>query len=564
MWLESYIHLFLVWITVFIDVHAGIPSCKSDIYCRGDLLKTVQMARIFPDSKTFVDMKMQYRPKEVLKNFKDLMHETKHNASRQQIKQFVKDNFQPGNELENWKPSDFNPNPPFLYTVTVPQYREFARDLVQLWPKFSRKLKPDVFIEPDRYSIIPVTNGFVVPGGRFREFYYWDSYWIMKGLLASGMHDTVRGMIENFLQMVDKYGFVPNGGRVYYLNRSQPPLLSLMVLEYLEATNDLPWLRRNIHLLQRELEYWLKTQTTTFRYQGFIHTLAHYAVDSPSPRPESYREDVNTCSPRKDKKDIKNCYKDLKSGAETGWDFSSRWIFTKNGSYGGNLSDIETRRVLPVDLNAILAQAFNIFSSFARSVGYIEESNYWQRKSEIWTRSIQEVFYNKTDGIWYDMDLKLKKHRTGFYPSNLAPLWCNLAPSRMYGDLAVRYLERVGILNNFGISKFPGGTPTSLLSTGEQWDLPNAWPPLQSIVILGLKRSGSTAAMTVAKQLAESWIDNNLLIYKRTGFMFEKYNAELVGVVGGGGEYSVQTGFGWTNGLIFELLEEFFSRDSYL
>ncbi|KAL3272822.1 hypothetical protein HHI36_014282 [Cryptolaemus montrouzieri] len=551
--IRDYIWAILVFVETFRNVHSQQPSCDSKIYCRGKLLATVQLARIFPDSKTFVDMEMKYAPEEVLKNFQDLLDATKRKPKRKDIKKFVKENFQPGNELEEWIAPDFNPNPPFLQMITVPKYRQFINDLVKLWSNFSRIMKPDVFEEPERYSIIPVPNGFVVPGGRFSEFYYWDSYWIIKGLLLSGMHETVRGMLENFLSMVDKYGFVPNGGRVYYLNRSQPPFLTLMVEQYIEATNNTEWLKEHFHLLEKELNYWLMTQSVTFIYDDEIHTLAHYAVDSPSPRPESFVEDVLTCAPRNKKKNIENCYRDLKSGAETGWDFSSRWLFDEDGSYAGNLTNIQTRRVIPVDLNSILTQAYRTFASFALALGENDKASKWFYTYEIWKISIEKVLFNPTEGIWNDLDLLLLKHRTGFYPSNLTPLWSEIFHESGYGDLAVNYLKKKGILD------FPGGIPTSLLHTGEQWDAPNAWPPLQSIVILGLKRSKDTSAIEVAKQLAEKWIDNNLLIFNRTGFMYEKYSAESVGVIGGGGEYKIQTGFGWSNGVIFELVSEFFS-----
>nr|ACL50549.1 trehalase-2 [Harmonia axyridis] len=512
------------------------------------------MARIFPDSKTFVDMEMTKDTSQVLANFNNLMSSTNNEPARDQVKQFVDDNFQPGNELMDWEAPDFNPNPPFLKEIMVPEYRAFAKDLVQIWTDFSRILKPDVSKEPERYSIIPISNGFIIPGGRFREIYYWDSYWIIKGLLASDMHETARGMIDNLLSMVAQYGFVPNGGRIYYLNRSQPPLLSLMAHEYLKATNDITWLKQIAHLLQDELKYWLKTQTVTFTYKDTKHTLARYSVDDPSPRPESYREDVQTCSVRKNKEDVENCYNDLKSGAETGWDYSSRWFIDEDGSYGLNLSSIHTRNIIPVDLNAFLAQAFKLAATVSYIAADSDAQQYWMDLHLSWKKSIQEVLYNETDGIWYDLDIQRLQHRTGFYPSNLAPLWAELYEEPELGDLAVKYLEKEGIL------EFPAGVPTSLLETGEQWDLPNAWPPLQSIVILGLKRSRSPKALEAAQNLARKWVNNNLLIYNRTGFMYEKYNAETVGVIGGGGEYSIQTGFGWTNGEIFEIIKEFFSR----
>ena len=84
---------------------------------------------------------------------------------------------------------------------------------------------------PERHSLLYQENTIIVPGGRFRESYYWDSYWINKGLLVSGMTTTANGVVNNLLTQVKTYGFVPNGGRDYYLNRSQPPFLSDMVVD---------------------------------------------------------------------------------------------------------------------------------------------------------------------------------------------------------------------------------------------------------------------------------------------------------------------------------------------
>jgi len=91
----------------------------------------------------------------------------------------------------------------------------------------------------------------VIPGGRFRESYYWDSYWIVLGLLACDMKETARGLVQNLLDDVANFGFVPNGGRIYYLNRSQPPLLSEMVVTLLEA--DEAVMKGKVNVENREL-----------------------------------------------------------------------------------------------------------------------------------------------------------------------------------------------------------------------------------------------------------------------------------------------------------------------
>ena len=101
----------------------------------------------------------------------------------------------------------------------------------------------------------------------------------------------------------------------------------------------------------------------------------------------------------------------------------------------------------------------------------------------------------------------------------------------------------------------PGsGIPTTLCKSGQQWDWPNVWPPLEHMVIMGLYNSGLDEAMMEARSLAKNRVRNCYDIYKKTSHMFEKYNYEDSEKVGGGGEYEIQIGFGWTNGMLLDLM----------
>nr|XP_053639627.1 trehalase-like isoform X1 [Cherax quadricarinatus] len=267
------------------------PPCESDIYCHGELLKTVQLAHIYNDSKYFVDMTLKFPPSQVTGAFETLMNNTKNNPSQTQVKTFVEENFyDPGKEFETWTPGDWNSNPEFLNKVQDPELEEWAKNLNELWKKLGRKISQEVKQEPERYSQIFVPNPVIVPGGRFREFYYWDSYWTIDGLLLSGMTETVKGMLENFLKMVDKYGMVPNGGRIYYTRRSQPPYLIPMVKLYMDHTNDLDFLGENIELLEKEFKFWEDQRSLEIKDRdGKAHRVAQYRADVGEPRPESYR-----------------------------------------------------------------------------------------------------------------------------------------------------------------------------------------------------------------------------------------------------------------------------------
>ncbi|KAJ8972939.1 hypothetical protein NQ317_013210 [Molorchus minor] len=552
-------------ITVILTVIIGctrvelqtLQSCDSLVYCQGSLLDTVQKSGIFDDSKTFVDLTQSNPPATTLSNFEKLMKDTNNNPSVEQIRDFLDKNFISETELEQWAPSDYQTNPDFLWKIDDVAVRDFARQLIGIWPTLARKIKKDVAENPDKHSLIPVPNGFIIPGGRFRELYYWDSYWIVKGLLLSQMDKTAKGMIENLITFVDRYGYIPNGGRVYYLNRSQPPLLTLMVGLYVDAMDDKKWLRKVIGYLEKEMQWWLNNRTVTVEKNGVKHTMVHFASASGTPRPESYIEDIKTCSGYGDQKKKENCYKEIKSGAESGWDFSSRWIIDSNGGTNANLTNIQTRRIIPVDLNAFLCKAFSELSRFYTMLGEPQKAIKWLEKSKTWQKSIELVLYDKADGIWYDFDATTSKPRRIFYPSNFAPLWTeSYQPllAKGYGAKAAKYFR------GRGVNDYRGGIPTSLIRSGEQWDYPNAWPPLQEIVILGLKKTGEGDAKQVAETFAKRWIDANIRGYNQNNEMFEKYDAINSGQYGGGGEYTVQTGFGWTNGVALSLIEEYYVK----
>lgn len=282
-------------------------------------------------------MKMRYQPNETLDRFYRFMNEHGENIDYTQMSDWVESMFEPaGSEFETWTPKDWTPNPKYLESVQDDQFRQWGYRLNDRWKMLGRKIRDDVQHNQELYSIIWVPHPVIVPGGRFREFYYWDSYWIIKGLLLSEMVDTARGMLDNFLYIVDKYGFVPNGGRIYYLKRSQPPLLIPSVKIYYEHTEDLEYVRKNIALLEKEFAFWVNNHTVTVRGRdGRNHRMAIYGDNSRGPRPESYFEDIHSAGIFSAKEKKEHHYSELKAAAESGWDFSSRWFITNNKTNDG-------------------------------------------------------------------------------------------------------------------------------------------------------------------------------------------------------------------------------------
>lgn len=529
-----------------------LPSCPSEIYCQGQLLHTVQMKAIYTDSKTFVDMKMKGKPKETLDSFNTFMAEKNNDPSKEELKAWVEANFEkPGAEFEDWIPDDWVANPAFLQRIRDTELREFASKLNQIWHELGRKMIADVAINSDQYSIIPVDHPVIVPGGRFREFYYWDSYWIVKGLLLSEMKKTTRGMLENFLSIVDRYGFIPNGGRIYYSMRSQPPLLCAMVKAYVDATNDTKFAQDSVDTLEREFQFFMNN----YLVEVNGHHLAAYGYKSSGPRPESYREDVLTAEVFEKEEDKQAFYLELKAAAESGMDFSSRW-FIKDGTNAGNLTDLKCRSIIAVELNAILYWNAVIISEFYQLKNDLRKAQQYEAKADEIKKAIDAVLWSEAEGVWLDYDLINKKHRNYFVPTNLSPLWTG-SYDKQDASLPKKILSYI---EKNELDKFPGGVPNTMANTHEQWDFPNVWPPMQHMLIMGLDGLDSQEAKDLAFKWGQRWVRTNYIAYNETSNMYEKYDAQSLGGHGGGGEYEVQKGFGWSNGAVMDLMDKYGER----
>lgn len=181
-----------------------------------------------------------------------------------------------GGELEEVPEDELDTDPQFLEDIDDTVIKEFVEKVIDIWPDLTRSYAGDASNCTEcPNSFIPVNRTFVIAGGRFREPYYWDSYWILEGLLRTGgsFIEISKDIIENFLDFVDQFGFVPNGARIYYLNRSQPPLLSQMVKLYINRTNDTEILDRALPLLVKEHEWWMTNRTVDVTIEGESYKL---------------------------------------------------------------------------------------------------------------------------------------------------------------------------------------------------------------------------------------------------------------------------------------------------
>ncbi|XP_039248239.2 trehalase-like isoform X1 [Styela clava] len=543
-----------------------------EIYCYGPLLSSAQFAHIEKDSKTFVDMKMKNTSDIILQEFDDLQNRTGGNPTDAEMTSFVNANFEPVGkleddtslELEKWTPQDWTETPVFLESIADDRLKSWASHLNKLWKELGCRIKDDVKNNNHLYSMIYSSHPIIVPGGRFREFYYWDNYWIIRGLLLSEMFDTVKGSIHNFLDLVNKYGFVPNGGRIYYTRRSQPPFLTLMVREYFNKTGDTDFLVEALPTLKREYDFWMTQRNVIVEDNaGNSHVLNRYASDVNQPRPESYREDYNLTLGL-DEAAGAELMSHMTSACESGWDFSSRWTGSCYGNDTELLRNLRTRDIVPVDLNSILAAVEKALADFNSILGNNTESEKYMTAYDVRREAIEKILWNEEDGVYYDYLISQKAHNRQYFASNVNPLWTKCYPDSISVQTREQrlhqYLKSTLHKDGTSVLDFPGGIPTSLNESGEQWDFPNAWPPLVHMIIEGMANSDVTELQTEAFDQAQKWITTNWRGYNisEEQWMFEKYIVTRDdGVPGAGGEYDVQAGFGWTNGVDMVLLDRY-------
>lgn len=144
-------------------------------------------------------------------------------------------------------------------------------------------------------SLLALPQSYIVPGGRFSETYYWDSYFTMLGLAESGREDLLKCMADNFARMIENYGHIPNGNRTYYLSRSQPPVFALMVELFEE--DGVRGARRYLDHLKMEYAFWMDGAESLIPNQAYRHVvrmpdgslLNRYWDDRDTPRDESAR-----------------------------------------------------------------------------------------------------------------------------------------------------------------------------------------------------------------------------------------------------------------------------------
>ena len=267
--------------------------------------------------------------------------------------------------------------------------------------------------------------------------------------------------------------------------------------------------------------------------------LNRYFDDIPEPRPESYREDYALAQtvPAAQREAL---YRNLRASAESGWDFSSRWMRDPT-----DLRTLETTELLPVDLNSLMYHAEQTIAALRRLRGRAGDAEVAARFTAAAAnrrRALLAAAYDPERGLL--LRRALAHRRAGDRP----------ADARGRGPAVLRP-------GDAGAGSRRRRAPRARLPQarrirhhahrlGQQWDAPNGWPPLQWLSIEGVRRYGRG---DVADRARERWLALNRRTYRTTGKMTEKYDVVDLNRRAGGGEYPTQDGFGWSNGVALAL-----------
>ena len=485
----------------------------------GELFVDIQMSGIFSDSITFNDCVPKYSAQEILQKYRierelpafDLAH-------------FLLDNF----DLPDFRPQHYETDP----NSTIEEHIE------SLWNILTRE-----HMQESGSSLIPVPRPYVVPGGRFRGLYYWDSYFNALGLEECGRIDLIEGLVENFAFLISEFGFIPNANRTYYLGRSQPPIFALMIEMLAKHRGPYVW-DQYIPYLEKEYDFWMSgheqvseecpCEARVVRMpDGTL--MNRYWDNFAMPRPESYPEDVEVG--RTSGRNIRDVFRHIRAGAESGWDFSSRWF--KNGC---EMIHIHTTDFVPVDLNCLI---LNMEKSI---LGYYASRNVQNARSELLAQraeareeALRRDFWSDEEQFFMDYDRAEQRVSPVLSLAGVYPLFFKIATAEQAAGVA-KILKESFLC--------PGGFVTTLCESGQQWDLPNGWAPLHWIVFNGLENYGFRE---LAKEGIGRWLKVNRMVYHKTGKMTEKYNMLNRLEDAQGGEYPNQDGFGWTNGVYLKL-----------
>ncbi len=390
-------------------------------------------------------------------------------------------------------------------------------EYIQLHWKNTIRFEPD-----DKGSLLGLPCPYTVPSlnePNMQIFFYWDTYFTNIGLLQHGLQDLAKNNADNLLYQVEKYGYIPNGNRTFFLNRSQTPYLSLVIREVFENCPDVQWLKSAFETWKKEYAFWMNKRMTPIGLNRHFH----HSTDEEM---VAFWEDVKNrliFKPNNREEILQICNHYI-AEAETGWDFTPRF---------------ETRCAdfVPVDLNSLLFMS-EINAAYFCEILKIDEQELWLQRAKQRKQLLNQYCWNQEKGMYYDYDFINQRYSQIASLATFLPLWANVASTNQ-AESVVNNLSRFEY--NFGVSV----CENSHQKITYQWDFPNGWPPIFYIAIAGLRESGY---IEQARRIAEKYLKVCIKNFKRNNDLWEKYNV-VDGSIHVKNEYEMPTMMGWTAGV---------------
>jgi alpha,alpha-trehalase len=518
------------------------PRLMEKVY--GQLFRDVQMQAIFPDGKTFADCIPRKDPASILRDYQARA------GADTGLARFVSAHF----EL---------PAPPPQLNY-IQQEKDLANHIRNLWGTLRKEAELSKGNKKRNAlggSLVPLPYPYIVPGGRNRELHYWDSYFIMLGLKESGDVTMMTNMVNDFAYLITKYGHVPAGNRDYYLSRSQPPFFSLMV-ELLAGIKGPAIFKKYLPSMEQEYAYWMEGADRIRQDSMLKHLVSlpggsilnRYFDGQYGPRTEDYKLDfelaesvardlamrIRVSSPQALKRILDarkaQVYKHLGAAAESGWEFSSRWLSGQQKLENNQCADI-----VPVDLNCLLYALEENIAKAKQLTGARSAAAVYREKAKRRKAAIIKYCWSGERQFFVDYNAISRAQSPVISGAGLYPLFVNIATPEQ--ATAVETTTRQQLLS-------AGGLLTSAANSGQQWDAPNGWAPLQWISVTGLR---NYQKHELAKAIAERWLNLNENFYAGSGKLMEKYNVEADVQQAINDAPESMGAFGWTGGVYLAL-----------
>lgn len=394
-------------------------------------------------------------------------------------------------------------------------------------------------------SFIKLPHYYFTPNdSKFTHIFYWDSFFMFRGLMGTKREWLMKEMVENFAYLFKTFQIIPNFSAPASMGRSQPPFFSSMILEaYLSRLNttnpySMRGLRKYLYTLFRK--QWLKhmMQTAKEEYEkvwidegnAYNHHVKGYFLSRYGDRDIGYAHS---------------------SELESGWDMTSRFY---------NRCD----QYLPIDLNSYLYKYETDFAFVAGLFGDEKEKNHWLYRANKRREEMTEYLWDRDEGFFYDYNYVSKQIGHYFSLASYTPLWTGLATPYQAG----RMLKKLSKFETpYGLTI---GAEVSLpkpidytniqqrfrpaiqeVIKPKQWDYPNIWSPLEYLTVIGLLKYGYVEE---AKRIMTNSVKAHARLYRKYKTFFEKIKG-TDGEPASSFHYTGQNGFGWTNAVFFRYIQ---------